>query len=210
MNAPVHPIHLINSATQHTLKRIKTYRHGKNNTNTHTHSRDSPDKEKALAILGEAASVGIPGGLDLRAGVDSIPCSQSRPSVIPHTSTPSSLTSSGRSSPAPVSPQCTSPSASFETTPHHKPDRCSRSRPSVRCDCSEELVKLEKEKLDVLRGIEQGLQETNNLARETLEVKKAKLQILEKQYALTEAQFHRPTISVPIIMPGQDDQTSSQ
>lgn len=36
-----------------------------------------------------------------------------------------------------------------------------------------------------------------------LEVKKVKLQILEKQYALSEAKFPRPTISVPIIMPGQ-------
>lgn len=47
------------------------------------------------------------------------------------------------------------------------------------------------------------LKESNNLARAMLEVKKAKLQIMEKQYALSETQFQRPSISIPIIIPDQ-------
>ncbi len=43
-------------------------------------------------------------------------------------------------------------------------------------------MELEKEKLEVLQGIEQGLQEANNLAWFMLEVKKVELQILEKRF----------------------------
>ncbi|KAK9980997.1 hypothetical protein ABG768_000571, partial [Culter alburnus] len=133
----------------------------------------SPDEEKALAILGEAASQGISGGIDLRAGVDTTPCSQSRPSLPSSTPTPSSPASSGRASPAPASPQLSAPSsASTVVSQHQQSSSGSRKRPSIRCDCSQELVEIEKEKLEVLRGIERSLQEANNLARATLEVKK--------------------------------------
>ncbi|CAM4570211.1 unnamed protein product [Leuciscus chuanchicus] len=132
----------------------------------------SPDEEKALAIIEEAASQGISGGIDLRAGVDTTPCSQSRPSLPTRTLTPSPPSSSDRASPRPASPRRSAPScASTEVAQHQQSASGSRRLRSIRCDCSEELVKLEKEKLEVLRGIEQGLQEANNLARTTLEVK---------------------------------------
>ncbi|KAK7130333.1 hypothetical protein R3I93_019840 [Phoxinus phoxinus] len=170
----------------------------------------SPDEQKALAIIREAALQGISGGIDLKAGVDTTPCSQSRPSLPPRILTPSPPSSSDRASPGSASPRRSAPSsASTEVAQHQQSANDSRMCRSIRCDCSEELVKLEKEKLEVLRGIEQRLQEANNLARATLEVKKAKLQILEKQYALSEAKFQRPTISVP-LMPGQDELSTTQ
>ncbi len=65
----------------------------------------TPDEEKAMAILGEAASQGISWGIDLRAGVDTTfsqlslftftPCSQSTPSLIHCTPMPSPPASSG-------------------------------------------------------------------------------------------------------------------
>lgn len=160
----------------------------------------SRDEERALAILGEAASQGISGGIDLRAGVDTLP--QSTSCLPPRPNTPSSPASSDSASSAPASPHLSAPSLPL-TEVAQQQQSGSRRRPLIRCNCSDELVKLEKEKLQLLRGNEQGLQEANDIARATLEVEKAKVHIMEKQYALSEAQFQRPSISVPIILPDQ-------
>ncbi|ROJ62449.1 hypothetical protein DPX16_21435 [Anabarilius grahami] len=53
---------------------------------------------------------------------------------------------SPEASPAPASPQLSAPSsASTVVAQHQQSSSGSRKRPSIRCDCSQELVKLEKE-----------------------------------------------------------------
>ncbi len=56
----------------------------------------------------------------------------------------------------------------------------------VHCTCSEDHLQLEKEKLVVLRGVEEQLERSNNLQQEMLQIKRAKLDILQKQLVLTE------------------------
>lgn len=60
-----------------------------------------------------------------------------------------------------------------------------------------------EEKLEVLRGIERELQEANHLAQAALEVKRAKLHLMQRQHALAEPEFQKPHISVPVILPSQ-------
>ena len=63
----------------------------------------------------------------------------------------------------------------------------------VRCNCHEDLLQLEKEKLVVLRGIEAQLERSNNLQQEMLNLKRAKLDLQLRHVALAEAQFERPS-----------------
>lgn len=82
----------------------------------------SRDEDRALAILGEAASQGISGGIDLRAGVDS--------SLPPRPNTPSSPASSDSASSAPASPHLSAPSLPLTEVPQHQQSG-SRRRPLI-------------------------------------------------------------------------------
>lgn len=82
------------------------------------------------------------------------------------------------------------------------PRRCSIISP---CRCSEELVNLEKEKLVMLQDIRRQFTEANVLTRQSLELKRAKLELAKQQHALAEAQFNRPSISVPILLPAEGE-----
>ena len=73
--------------------------------------------------------------------------------------------------------------------------------PITTCTCSETLVRLEREKLAVLRGIEGQLERQTALQEEMLQIQRQKLELHRRQLALAEAQFNRPSISVPIILP---------
>lgn len=80
-------------------------------------------------------------------------------------------------------------------------------RPAITtCTCSETLVRLEREKLVVLRGIEGQLKRQTALQEEMVRIKQERLELHRRQLALAEAQFNRPSISVPIILP-QDSGT---
>ena len=69
------------------------------------------------------------------------------------------------------------------------------------CICSETLVRLEREKLAVLRGTEGQLERQTALQEEMVQIQRQKLELHRRQLALAEAQFNRPSISVPIILP---------
>ncbi|RXN06821.1 myb-related transcription partner of profilin-like protein [Labeo rohita] len=77
------------------------------------------------------------------------------------------------------------------------------------CGCSQDLVQLEQEKLDVLKDIRQSLKEANeinnNFQKQIIELKKAKLALEERRLSLEEMRFARPSISVPIILPDESD-----
>jgi len=61
-------------------------------------------------------------------------------------------------------------------------------------------VCLEREKLAVLWGIEGQLERQTALQEEMVQIKRQKLELHRRQLALAEAQFNRPSISVPIIL----------
>lgn len=166
------------------------------------------EEEKALSILGTTASDGICGGVDLHGGVG---LSQPEPEPGPsgsqeqsgsppidrHLPSPSPLTSPSISQPPFSIVQATA------TTPQQFENVCG---------CSQDLVQLEREKLDVLKDIRQSLKESNemnnNFQKQIIELKKAKLALEERRLALEEMTFARPSISVPIILP--DESGNSQ
>lgn len=74
-------------------------------------------------------------------------------------------------------------------------------RPLMRCTCSETLVRLQRVKLVVLQGIEGQLERQTALQEEMVRLKRDKLQLQQRQLALAEAQYNRPSISVPILLP---------
>ncbi|XP_048840396.1 myb-related transcription factor, partner of profilin-like isoform X2 [Brienomyrus brachyistius] len=170
----------------------------------------TPNEEKVLDILGESASQGILGGIDVRAdeGVSRNP--QTRSSSPPPTSVASSPSSSGAASPAPPTPHpfARSPGSTAVSLRRLARPQGRTRRQSIQCDCSKELVRLEKEKLEALQGIKKELQEANHLARATLEVKRAKLDLMQRQHSLAEPEFRKPHISVPVILPSQDAEQS--
>ncbi|XP_062404168.1 myb-related transcription factor, partner of profilin-like [Sardina pilchardus] len=62
-------------------------------------------------------------------------------------------------------------------------------RPAITtCACSETLVRLEREKLVVLRGIEDQLQRQNALQEEMVRIKQERLELHRRQLMLAEAQ----------------------
>ncbi|RXN05974.1 myb-related transcription partner of profilin-like protein [Labeo rohita] len=73
----------------------------------------------------------------------------------------------------------------------------------------QDLVQLEREKLDVLKDIRQSLKEANemnnNFQKQIIELKKAKLALEERRLSLEEMRFARPSISVPVILPDESD-----
>ena len=62
-------------------------------------------------------------------------------------------------------------------------------------------MRLEREKLAVLRGIEGQLERQTALQEEMVQIKPQKLELHRRQLALAKAQFNRPSMSVPIILP---------
>ncbi|XP_051958612.1 myb-related transcription factor, partner of profilin-like [Xyrauchen texanus] len=163
------------------------------------------EEEKALSILGTSASDGISGGIDIHGGVgitqpEPEPEPESGPSCSEEPSVSSAI-SQHLPSPSPPNnpPRPQPPSSVFQTaatTPQQFENVCS---------CSQDLVQLEREKLDVLKDIRQCLQEANerdnNFQQQLIELKKAKLALKERRLALEEMSFARPSISVPIILP---------
>lgn len=164
-------------------------------------------EEKALAIMGDTISHGIPGGIDVRRGdAEQASCSRSSPPpnvpCSPDTEPPAALSSPGSTEPE----GCTTPPPPVHTSSPGLRYTTLRRRSTISpCRCSEELVNIEKEKLVVLQDIQHQLTEANELARQSLELKRAKLELAKQQHALAEAQFNRPSISVPILLPAEGE-----
>lgn len=159
------------------------------------------EEEKALSILGTTASDGICGGIDLHGGEGlRQPEPESGPSC-----------SQEQSGSPPIERQLPSPSPPNSPTdqPPSSIVQATATTPRFEniCGCSQDLVQLEREKLDVLKDIRQSLKEANemnyNFQREIIELKKAKMALEERRLSLEEMSFARPSISVPIILPDE-------
>ncbi|MGH0140987.1 UNVERIFIED_CONTAM: hypothetical protein FKN15_018822 [Acipenser sinensis] len=177
----------------------------------------TPEEQKAVDILGPTALHGVPGGIDVFAG------------ELPTCEVPAST--SGQASPQQdfsvqeeylsqqePSLQDDVPLGS-ETPGSEEPatgESGTRERQQGRrktensCGCSSELIELEKNKLSILKNINENIEksiEQQEQHHQEIVALKAKLEILQKQLVFTEAQYHRPTISVPVILPEREGET---
>ncbi|XP_067092977.1 myb-related transcription factor, partner of profilin-like [Osmerus mordax] len=154
----------------------------------------TPDEEKVLYIIGKTASEGISGGIYLL-GDEGLSGNSEGEEEEPSGSRAATCTSPGEDHPPQPSPvparQPTGPGVRMRGGLGGWP-------PITTCTCSEMLVRLEREKLVVLRGIEGQLERQTALQEEMVQIKRQKLEL---QLALAEAQFNRPSISAPIILP---------
>uniref|UniRef100_UPI0037E6FF8B protein bassoon-like n=1 Tax=Semicossyphus pulcher TaxID=241346 RepID=UPI0037E6FF8B len=159
----------------------------------------TPDEEKVLSIIGKTASEGISGGIDLLGdeglSENSEGEEEEEEEEEPSGSRAATYTSPGEDDPPQPSPvparQPAGPGVRMRGGLTGRP-------PITTCTCSETLVRLEREKLAVLRGIEGQLERQTALQEE---IERQKLELHRRQLALAEAQFNRPSISVPIILP---------
>ncbi|XP_026125116.1 uncharacterized protein LOC113107107 [Carassius auratus] len=159
------------------------------------------EEEKALSILGTSASDGISGGTDIHGGVGiTQPEPESGPSCSEEPLVSSAISEHLPSPSPPKNPPRTQPPSSVVQTAATTTQQFENV-----CSCSQDLVQLEREKLDVLKDIRQCLQEANerdnNFQQQLIELKKAKLALEERRVALEEMSFARPSNSVPIILP---------
>ncbi|KAA0722909.1 hypothetical protein E1301_Tti013664 [Triplophysa tibetana] len=163
------------------------------------------EEEKALSILGTSASDGISGGIDIHGGVgitqpEPEPEPESGPSCSEEPSVSSAISEHLPSPSPPKNPPRPQPPSSVVQTAATTTQQFENV-----CSCSQDLVQLERKKLDVLKDIRQCLQEANerdnNFQQQLIELKKAKLALEERRLALEEMSFARPSISVPIILP---------
>ncbi|XP_062341563.1 uncharacterized protein LOC134039608 [Osmerus eperlanus] len=159
----------------------------------------TPDEEKVLSIIGKKASEGISWGLNLLGDEGlSENSEEEEEEEEPSGSRAATCTSPGEDHPPQPSPvpvrQPAGPGVCMRG--------CLRGRPPITtCTCSETLVRLEREKLVVLRGIEGQLERQTALQEEMVQIKRQRLELHRRQLALAEAQINRPSISVPIILP---------
>ncbi|KAG9267495.1 myb-related transcription factor, partner of profilin-like [Astyanax mexicanus] len=165
------------------------------------------EEERVLAILGPTVTEGISGGVDV--------CLNEFPSTSPQPASPV-LPSPCSSTASSAGPSHKGPSL---TGPCARPRSERNKRPSA-CGCIEELIALEKERLQTDKDQVQLKREELQLRREEVQqrerhhqelqsIKKSKLQILAKQLELAEAQFSRPSISVPIFFPSAQDPSTT-
>ncbi|XP_061569032.1 myb-related transcription factor, partner of profilin-like [Cololabis saira] len=155
------------------------------------------DEERVLTIIAETASESFSGGIDLL-GDEGL--SENTEGEEEQEKEPSGSRATANTSPAEDEPARSSP------VPAAGP--CVRMRggltwrpPVTTCTCSETLVRLEREKLALLRGIEGQLERQTAFQEEMVQIKRQKLELQRRQLALAEAQFKHPSISVPIIPP---------
>ncbi|KAJ8004726.1 hypothetical protein DPEC_G00139290 [Dallia pectoralis] len=171
-------------------------------TETKQESLDSEsEEEKSVSILGTSASDGMSWGIDIHRGVGiTEPEPESGPSCSEEPSVSSAISQHLPSTSPPNNPPRPQPPSSVVQTAATTPQQFENV-----CSCSQDLVQLEREKLDVLKDIRRCLQEANerdnNFQQQLMELKKAKLALEERRLALEEMSFSRHSISVPIILP---------
>ncbi|KAL2087186.1 hypothetical protein ACEWY4_018245 [Coilia grayii] len=136
-----------------------------------------------------------------------------------------------RTSPLPNSPQPTSPQpastqraspgpATAETAlPQPAPRMCSPTPASAtlatlseQCSCSQDLVQLEREKLEVLKELRDTVKEASardaRFQQELLVVKRAKLELEARRLLLAEQKLARPSLSLPVLWPEPEGEMS--
>ncbi|KAJ8356936.1 hypothetical protein SKAU_G00197300, partial [Synaphobranchus kaupii] len=160
----------------------------------------------ALCILGPTALEGIEGGNVLHKG--SIPECEPGPS---NPDTAPQNTSVGPSSPPHFpTPQLQPGVSSRPSCPQpSSPVRVGRRQGfSSICGCSQDLNKLEREMLEVLKDLRkvtvEAFQETLRFQEEVVRgCNRDKLALMERQMDLAQRQYERPAISVPILLPNE-------
>ncbi|KAK0140211.1 putative nuclease HARBI1 [Merluccius polli] len=197
------------------------------------------EEEKAMAIIGFSASQGIPGGVDIHAGIQD-PSGEQRQEAeepIPHQSTSAAPTSSpvlttlitalSTSAAAISSPimttLITAPSTSAAATSlpvvntgftapstsaaYTTPSTASTATASITafnsCQCSQDLVELEREKVVLLKDVcgllREAAERDKAFQEEVILLKRAKLDIAARRLALEEEKLDQPQLS--IILP---------
>ncbi|CAL8269198.1 unnamed protein product [Boreogadus saida] len=137
------------------------------------------EEERAMAIIGFSASRGIPGGMDIHAGIPE----EGDPSREQWQEDDEPRIAHQSTSAAPTSlPVMTAPSTSATIS---TPSTASTATASIifrGCQCSQDL-ELEREKVALLRDV---LRESADYQKEVIVLKRAKLDIMARQLALEE------------------------
>ena len=172
----------------------------------HTAQALNDEEERALAIIGYSASQGIPGGVDIHAGIteEGDPSSEQwqedEEPRIPHQSTSAAPTSIPV-----VTPLLTTPSSSAATSTTSTVSTVTASIIGRGCQCSQDLLELEREKVALLKDVCGLLQESSErdtqFQKEVIVLKRAKLDLMARQLALEEERFGLQSLS--IIIPEQ-------
>ncbi|CAL8375237.1 unnamed protein product [Gadus morhua 'NCC'] len=136
-----------------------------------------------MAIIGFSASRGIPGGMDIHAGIPE----EGDPSRERWQEDDQPRIAHQSTSAAPTSlPVMTAPSTSATIS---TPSTASTATASIivrGCQCSQDLVDLEREKVALLRDVCGLLRESADYHKEVIVLKRAKLDIMARQLALEE------------------------
>ncbi|CAL8354811.1 unnamed protein product [Arctogadus glacialis] len=137
-----------------------------------------------MAIIGFSASRGIPGGMDIHAGIPE-EGDPSREQWQDEDDEPRIAHQSTSAAP-PSLPVMTAPSTSATIS---TPSTASTATASIivrGCQCSQDLVELEREKVALLRDVCGLLRESADYQKEVIVLKRAKLDIMARQLALEE------------------------
>ncbi|KAL2098404.1 hypothetical protein ACEWY4_007611 [Coilia grayii] len=178
----------------------------------------TPAEERAVSLLGSTAAVGIEGGVDVHGGraSDAATTLAAGSSPLPTSPQPASPrpASPQRASPGPTSPLPTSPqhASPQQASPQPAPRTCSPTPASAtlatlseQCSCSQDLVQLEREKLEVLKELRDTVKEASardaRFQQELLVVKRAKLELEARRLLLAEQKLARPSLSLPVLWP---------
>ncbi|CAL8300653.1 unnamed protein product [Boreogadus saida] len=150
----------------------------------HTAQALNDEEERAMAIIGYSASQGIPGGVDILAGIteEGDPSSEQwqedEEPRIPHQSTSAAPTS------IPVmTPLLTTPFTSAATSTPSTVSTVTASIIGRGGQCSQDLVELEREKVALLR---ESSERDARFQKEVIVLKRAKLDLMARQLVLEE------------------------
>ena len=171
-----------------TKKKASELRHQttKTGAGVNTAQALNDEEDRAMAIIGFSASQGIPGGVDIHAGLteEGEPSSaqwkgDEEPRILyQSTSTATASTASATTSTVTAPPDTASTATASTVTAFNS------------CKCSQDLVQLEREKVGLLKDVVGLLREAgerdSKFQQEALVLKRAKLELASHQLALEE------------------------
>ncbi|KAL2093127.1 hypothetical protein ACEWY4_010439 [Coilia grayii] len=177
-----------------------------------------PTTAAPLTPEGSTAAVGIEGDVDVHGGRASVVATTlpAGPSPRPASPQPASPqpASPQRATAETASPQHASPQ---QASPQPAPRTCSPTPASAtlatlseQCSCSQDLVQLEREKLEVLKELRDTVKEASardaRFQQELLVVKRAELEA--RRLLLAEQKLARPSLSLPVLWPEPEGEMS--
>ena len=179
------------------------------------------EEERAMAIIGVSASQGIPGGVDIHAGIteeghhsseqrqeDEEPSSPlqstsaaptSLPVMTPLMAAPSTSAAATSRTLPDAPPRVTVPSTSATISAPSTASTATASNIGLSCQCSRDLVELEREKVSLLKDVcgllREAAERDAHYQQEVIVLKRAKLDIVARQLALEEERFAQQNLS---------------